>query len=141
MRFLTREVPLYATNGGLQTVDQLRVYRVPETLLNRWTRFQRRMERDWYNIAEQPAPAPHLTHPEGCAALRIVLVTEPRDSRSCEHFPDGFDLHLLRGAVIQGEGFVNSQVSGGGDQISRNFSAPRFLSSKKIQRIEVPPEF
>ena len=32
-------------------------------------------ERDWYFIAEQPAPAPHLAHPEGCAALRIVLVT------------------------------------------------------------------
>ena len=29
------------------------------------------------------------------AALRIVLVTVPRVSRSCEHFPDGFDLHLL----------------------------------------------
>ena len=24
-----------------------------------------------------PAPAPHLAHPEGCAALRIVLVTCP----------------------------------------------------------------
>ena len=34
----------------------------------------------------------HLAHPEGCAALRIVLVTAPRVSRSCEHFPDGFDL-------------------------------------------------
>ena len=51
--------------------------------------------RDWYFIAEQPAPAPHLAHPEGCAALRIVLVTVPRVSRSCENFPDGFDLHLL----------------------------------------------
>ena len=45
-------------------------------------------------IAEQPAPAPHLAHPEGNAAIRIVLVTVPRVS-SCEHFPDGFDLHLL----------------------------------------------
>ena len=53
-------------------------------------------ERDWYFIAEQPAPAPHLAQPEGCAALRIVLVTVPRASRSCEHFPDGFDLHLLQ---------------------------------------------
>ena len=51
--------------------------------------------RDWYFIAEQPAPAPHLAHPEGCAALRIVLATVPRVSRSCEHFPNGFDLHLL----------------------------------------------
>ena len=49
---------------------------------------------DWYFIAEQPAPAPHLAHPEGCDALRNVLVTVPRVSRSCEHFPDGFDLHL-----------------------------------------------
>ena len=40
--------------------------------------------------------APHLAHPEGCAALRIVLVTVPRVNRSCEHFPDGSDLHLLR---------------------------------------------
>jgi len=58
----------------------------------RWDPFKRR---DWYFIAEQPAPAPHLAHPEGCAALRIVLVTVPRVCRSCEPFPDGFDLHLL----------------------------------------------
>ena len=38
---------------------------------------------DWYLIAEQPAPAPHLAYPEGCAALRIVLLTVPRTSRSC----------------------------------------------------------
>ena len=50
--------------------------------------------RDRYFIAEQPAPAPHLAHPEGYAALRIVLVTVPRVSRNCEHCPDGFDLHL-----------------------------------------------
>ena len=42
--------------------------------------------RDWYFIAEQPAPAPHLARPEGRAALRIVLVTALRVSRSCEHF-------------------------------------------------------
>ena len=34
--------------------------------------------RDWYFIAGQPAPAPHLAHPEGYAALHIVLVTVPR---------------------------------------------------------------
>jgi len=28
------------------------------------------MERDWYLIAEQPAPAPQLARPEGRAALR-----------------------------------------------------------------------
>ena len=33
-------------------------------------------------IAEEPAPAPHLAHPEGCAALRAVLFTVPRVSRS-----------------------------------------------------------
>ena len=54
------------------------------------------VQRDWYFSAEQPAPAPHLARPEGCAALRIVLVTVPRVSRSCENFPDGFDLHLLQ---------------------------------------------
>ena len=54
--------------------------------------------RDWYLSAEQPAPAPHLAHPEGCAALRIVLCTVPCVCRSCEHFPDGFDLHLLPSA-------------------------------------------
>ena len=37
-----------------------------------------RTKLDWYFIAEQPAPAPHLAHPEGCAALRIALVTVPR---------------------------------------------------------------
>ena len=36
----------------------------------------------------------HLAHPEGSAALRILRVTVPRVSRSCEHFPGGFDLHL-----------------------------------------------
>jgi len=50
---------------------------------------------DWYFIAEQPAPAPHLAHPEEYAALRIVLATVPPFSRYCEHFLDGFDLHLL----------------------------------------------
>ena len=49
-------------------------------------------KKDWYFIAKQPAPAPHLAHSEGCAALRIVLVTVPRVSRSCEHFPDESDL-------------------------------------------------
>ena len=51
---------------------------------------------DWHFIAEQPVPAPRRAHPEGSVALRIVLVTVPRVSHSCEHFPDGFDLHLLQ---------------------------------------------
>ena len=54
------------------------------------------LKRDWYFIAEQPAPALHLAHPEGCAALRMALVTVPRVSYSCEHFQDGFELHLLQ---------------------------------------------
>ena len=56
----------------------------------------RRLQRDLYFIAEQVALAPHLAHPEGCAALRIVLVAVPRVSRSCQHFPDSFDVHLLQ---------------------------------------------
>ena len=43
-------------------------------------------ERDWYVITEQPSPAPRLVHPEGCAALHIVLVTVHLGSRSCEIF-------------------------------------------------------
>ena len=54
-----------------------------------------RGRRDWYFVAERPAPAPHLAHPEGCAALRIVLVAVPRVCRSCEHVLDGFDFHLI----------------------------------------------
>ena len=52
-------------------------------------------ERDVHFIAKQSAPAPYLARPEGCAALRIVLVAVPHVSRSCEDFSDGFDLHLL----------------------------------------------
>ena len=51
------------------------------------------LQRDWYSIAGQPAPALRLAHPEEYAALSIVLVIRPRVSRSCEHFPNGFDLH------------------------------------------------
>ena len=50
-----------------------------------WLSLSGLTKRDWYFIAEQPAPAPHLAHPEGCAALRIVLVTVPRVRRSCDH--------------------------------------------------------
>ena len=48
---------------------------------------------------------PHRAHPEGCVALRFVLVTVPRVSRSCEHFPDGFNLHFLQcvGGTESGE--------------------------------------
>ena len=49
------------------------------------------LDRDWYFIAEQPAPAPHFAHSGGCAALRIVLGTVPRVSRSRQHFPNGYE--------------------------------------------------
>ena len=55
-----------------------------------------RFVKNWNFIAEQQDPAPHLAHPQGFATLCIVLVTVPRVSRSCEYFPDGFDVHLLR---------------------------------------------
>ena len=47
-------------------------------------------------IAEKPAPAPQIAHPEGCAALCIVLVAVPHVSRCCKHFPDRFDLYVLQ---------------------------------------------
>ena len=53
-------------------------------------------KRHWCLSAEQPAPAPPLANPHGCAALRIVLITVPLVSRSCELFPNGFDLYLLQ---------------------------------------------
>ena len=55
------------------------------------------VERDWYYVAELSAPVPHLVSPKGRAALRILLLTVPNGSRSCENFLDGFDLHLLQG--------------------------------------------
>ena len=39
-----------------------------------------RASRDLCFIAEEPAPALQLAYPEGCAALRIALVTVPRVS-------------------------------------------------------------
>ena len=53
-----------------------------------------RSEKDWYFMAEQPAPAPHRARPDGRAAPCFVLFTLPRVSRSCELFPNGSDLHL-----------------------------------------------
>ena len=73
-------------------------------LYGAWSRFQSldsmegRAGRDWCLIAEPPAPAPHLSRPEGRAALHVVLVTV-RVSRSCEHVPDRFDLLLLQGQL------------------------------------------
>ena len=45
--------------------------------------------RDWYFPGRTTSTS--TAHPEGCAVQRIVLVTVPRVSRSCDHFPDGFD--------------------------------------------------
>jgi len=39
-----------------------------------------------------------------CHILRIVPHTVPRVGRSYEHFPDGFELHLLPGSVQRGAG-------------------------------------
>ena len=81
--------------GGYTEGSQLASLRHPDSQLSSRVHVAcPRLERLVF-IAEQPAPAPHLAHPEGCAALRIVLVTVPRVSHSCEHFPDGFDLHRL----------------------------------------------
>jgi hypothetical protein len=44
--------------------------------------------RDWSFIAKQPASVPHM--------LRIVPRTVLRVGRSCENFPDGFELYLPR---------------------------------------------
>ena len=56
--------------------------RYPSTLTDAYADIALRAEtlaqartRDWWCIAEQLAPAPHLAHPEGCADLCIVLVT------------------------------------------------------------------
>ena len=60
-------------------------------------------ERDWYFIAKQPAPAPHLhIQRDGRATLRIVIVTLPCVGRSCEHFSDGFHLHLQQTRATRG---------------------------------------
>ena len=78
-RLLLHQVPLYTPSAERGGSDVAR----------------RGLQRDWYHIAEQPAPAPHLARPYGCDALCIVLATVPRVRRSCEHFSDGFDLHPL----------------------------------------------
>ena len=57
-------------------------------------------QKDRYFIAEEPAPAPQLAHPGGCASLRVVLVHVPRASRSCERLSAGFDLHFLQRRLI-----------------------------------------
>ena len=58
-------------------------------------------QKDWDFIAEQPAPAPHLAHPEGRAAQRIVLDTVPRDSRSGHLAPNAkfTRVNLIRSMV------------------------------------------
>ena len=93
MLFLMSEVPLYAgyllSNG--HRPFRLHLFCTPRLLLpssslrrERWRGAPMPRSppslacpvlRDWYLIAEQPAPAPHLAHPEGCAATRIMLVT------------------------------------------------------------------
>ena len=59
-------------------------------------------QRDWYFIAEQPAPAPHLAYPDGFAALRIVLVTVAgRDNHVQRPCPHNLNPNWRRGSLIK----------------------------------------
>ena len=81
-------------------------------------------------MAEQPAPAPHFAHPEGYAALRIVLVTVPRVSRTCEHFPDRFDLRLLQVAGTNPAMFaIDSLLSPAFETHSLHSGLPRYFQA------------
>ena len=62
-----------------------------QTTLTQATSAATSLERDWYFIAEHPAPAPHLAHPEGCAALRINL-SYPAYTVQCAAFVIGAKL-------------------------------------------------
>jgi len=75
-------------------------------------------------IAEQPAPAPHLARPEGCAALHIVIVTVPLVSRSCEHFPDGFNLHLLHAQIELRSGLEDLGGKSGLEELAGSLQLP-----------------
>jgi len=48
--------------------------------LGQWVRGS--VQRDWYFIAEQPAPAPHLAHPEGLRASTAAQVVALRAEQS-----------------------------------------------------------
>ena len=52
--------------GGRFLMSELSLYVVPGSELPIVPSYP---QRDWYFIAEQPAPAPHLARPEGRAAL------------------------------------------------------------------------
>ena len=91
---LTYILTTHSLHTHLHTV--LHTHKAVQTISRRSSRCSSAATPSWYFIAEQSAPAPHLAHPEGCAALRMVLATVPRVSRSCERFSDGFDLHPLR---------------------------------------------
>ena len=70
-------------------------------------------QRDWYLIADQPAPALLLARPQGQAALRLVPVTVPRVSRSCEKNPDRFGISIPTG--VSGTEVQALGGQGGGD--------------------------
>ena len=72
------EVPLQGSKAPQRGVSKSTA-REEEAQAFRYTQVP---TRDWYFIPEQQAPAPHLANLEGCAALRIVLVTVPRVSHS-----------------------------------------------------------
>ena len=55
--------------------------------------------------------------------LRIVPHTVPRVGRSYEHFPDGFELHLLQ--VAKTGGGCNPPAAGRRHEVERPHTAPQ----------------
>ena len=85
-------------------------------------------KRDRCFIAEQPAPAPHLAHPKGCAALRIVLVTVPPASKICsEQVP-------YQSAQKKAEISRVQKLSIGSYKFSQ-LGGPRNLVSRRMRRV------
>ena len=72
--------------------------------------------------------------------LRTVPHTGPRGGRSYEHFPDGFEIHLLHGGgrreAREGEGLVAEQgVSHPSNTRWRPERAPRMGDTLKFKEI------
>ena len=60
----------FGANGGFGAADPAPA---PPVLSGVLMHTNSTCKRDWYFIAEQPAPAPHLAHPEGCAAVAPAM--------------------------------------------------------------------
>ena len=84
-RFLMGEIPLYLQRCACTASARGRLLGAGSSCDS--------SGRDWYFVAEQSASAPHM--------LRIVPHSVALVSRSCELFPDGFDLHLLHSSGIE----------------------------------------